>query len=121
MAMAAESALSRLLAVDALAWQGGGRHAPLAAATGAAAAQHATRTSSSVVVGEVSALKHELGNDAVEDAALVAVALLSGAQGAEVLGGLGDIGEELKGDALGGSIADADVEENFLRGGEGRG
>jgi len=81
----------------------------------------AARTSSSVVVGEVTTLQHELGDHAVEDAALVAEALLSRAQGAEVLGGLGDIGEELKGDALGGSVADADVEENFLRGGEGRG
>ena len=77
----------------------------------------AARTSSSVVVGEVTTLQHELGDHTVEDAALVAKALLSRAQGAEVLGGLGDIGGvELKGDALGGSIADGDVEENFLRG-----
>ncbi len=67
------------------------------------------------MVGEVSTLKHELGNHAVEDAALVAVALLSSAQGAEVLGGAGHVGIELEGHALGGSVADLDVEENVLQ------
>lgn len=41
-----------------------------------------------VVVGEVAALAHEVGDDAVENGALVAESLLAGAQGAEVLGGL---------------------------------
>ena len=68
------------------------------------------------MVGEVTALQHELRDHAVEDAALVAEALLSGAKGPEVLGGPGDISVELKGDALGSGIADGDVEENFLRG-----
>ncbi len=50
-----------------------------------------------VAVGEVSALAHEVGDDPVEGGALVAVALLAGAEGAEVLGGLGDhIGAELR-------------------------
>jgi hypothetical protein len=66
------------------------------------------------VVGEVSALQHELGNHAVEDAALVAVALLSCAQRTEVLGSARNVSEELEGDALGGSFADLDIEENFL-------
>lgn len=40
---------------------------------------------SAVVVGEIAALAHELGDDAVEAAALEAKALLVGAQAAEVL------------------------------------
>ena len=53
--------------------------------------------SGSVVVGEVAALAHEVGDDAVEGGALVAEALLARAQGAEVLGGAGDnVGAELK-------------------------
>lgn len=42
---------------------------------------------SAVVVGEIAALAHELGDDAVEAAALEAKALLVGAQAAEVLWG----------------------------------
>ncbi len=68
------------------------------------------------MVGEVSALKHELRDHAVKDATLVAVALLSGAKSAEVLGGAGDVGEELEGDALGSSVTDLNVEEDFLYG-----
>ena len=71
-------------------------------------------TSGSVVVREVSALQHELWNHAVEDAALVTVALLSCAQRTKVLGSARNVGEELEGDALGGSFADLDIEENFL-------
>jgi hypothetical protein len=53
--------------------------------------------SSAVVVGEVSALAHEVGDDAVECGALVAVALLAGAQSAEVFASLwNDIGAKLK-------------------------
>ena len=53
--------------------------------------------SGSVVVGEVAALAHEVGDDAVEGGALVAEALLSGAEGAEVLSGArNDVGAELK-------------------------
>ena len=43
-----------------------------------------------VATGEVTALQHELGDDAVELGALVAEALLAGAEGTEVLGRLGD-------------------------------
>jgi len=50
----------------------------------------------SVVVGEVSTLAHEVGDDTVEAGALVAEALLAGAQGAEVLGSLWhNIGSQL--------------------------
>ena len=42
-------------------------------------------------------LAHEVGDDTVEGGALVAVSLLPGAQGAEVLRGLGDnIAPQLK-------------------------
>lgn len=55
-----------------------------------------------VAAGEVTALEHELRDDAVELAAGVAEALLAGAEGAEVLGGLGDdVVEELEVDAAG--------------------
>ena len=52
---------------------------------------------SSVVVGEVTTLAHEVGDDPVEGGALEAETLLSGAEGAEVLGGLGDdVGTKLR-------------------------
>ena len=42
-------------------------------------------------------LAHEIGDDPVEGGALVSESLLSGAQGAEVLGGLGDhVSSQLK-------------------------
>ena len=41
------------------------------------------------VVGEVTALAHESGDDAVEARSLVTEALLAGAQGAEVFSSLG--------------------------------
>lgn len=60
--------------------------------------------SSAVVSGEITTLAHELGDDAVEGAALVAKALLASAQGAEVLGSLGDsLVEEFKDNAAKGS------------------
>jgi hypothetical protein len=46
--------------------------------------------SSAIVVGEVASLAHEVGNDTVECGALVAVALLAGAQRAKVLACLWD-------------------------------
>lgn len=53
-----------------------------------------------VATGEVTALKHELGDDAVEGRALVAEALLASAESTEVLGGLGnDVVEQLEVDA----------------------
>ena len=42
-------------------------------------------SSSAVVVGEVTALAHEVGDDPVEGAALVAEALLAGAESTEVV------------------------------------
>lgn len=45
-----------------------------------------------VATGEVTALKHEIRNDAVERGALVAEALLAGAESTEVLSSLGDDG-----------------------------
>jgi hypothetical protein len=53
-----------------------------------------------VATGEVTTLEHEVGDDAVERGALVAEALLAGAESAEVLGGLGDnVIEEVEVDA----------------------
>lgn len=55
--------------------------------------------SSAVMVGEVTALAHEVGDDTVECGALVTVALLAGAQSAEVFASLGNnIGAKLKRD-----------------------
>ena len=47
-------------------------------------------SSGSVPGGEVASLTHEVGDDTVEAGALVAEALLSGAESTEVLGSLGD-------------------------------
>jgi hypothetical protein len=77
--------------------------------------------SGAVAAGEVAALAHEAGDDAVEGGALVvqrlprdAQALLARAQAAEVLGRPGDlVGEELHDDAAGLGLADEDVEENL--------
>jgi hypothetical protein len=53
-----------------------------------------------VAAGEVTTLKHELGNDTVELGAGIAKALLASAESAEVLSRLGDdIVEELEVDA----------------------
>ena len=73
---------------------------------------------SAVAAGEVTALDHEVLDDAVELGALVAEglpgaagALLAGAESAEVLGSLGDdVSEELEDDAASRSAADGDVE-----------
>jgi hypothetical protein len=64
-----------------------------------------TLTARAIVAGEIAALEHELGDNAVEAGALVvqgyaglADALLAGAQRAEVFDGLGDgFGIELQG------------------------
>lgn len=73
-----------------------------------------------VASSKVAALDHELLDDSVESATLVvqrlavlAQALLARAQGAEVLGRLGDdIVVQLEGDAALGLIADGHVEED---------
>ena len=58
------------------------------------------RSSTHIATGEVTALKHEVGNDTMELGATVAEALLLGAQSTEVLDGLGDdVVEELEVDA----------------------
>jgi hypothetical protein len=58
--------------------------------------------STHIAAGEVTTLKHEIGDDTVELGARVAEALLASAEGAEVLDGLGDdIVEELEVDAAG--------------------
>lgn len=55
-----------------------------------------------VATGEVTTLEHELGDDTVELGASIAVALLAGAESAEVLSGLGDdVVKELEVDAAG--------------------
>jgi len=65
----------------------------------------------SVVVGEVAALAHEVGDDAVEGGVGVAEALLAGAQSAEVLGGLGGhVGTQLNDDSADGRGSGGDVE-----------
>jgi len=67
--------------------------------------------SSAVVVGEVSALAHEVGDDAVEGRALVPESLFSGAKGAEILSGLGHhIGPQLHDDSADGVATGSDVE-----------
>lgn len=73
-----------------------------------------------ITSSKVTTLDHELLDDAVEDGTLVveglarlADALLAGAQGAEVLGRLGDeVGVQLHGDAADGLAAEGDVEED---------
>ena len=75
-----------------------------------------------VTVGEVAALEHELGNDAVEDGPFVvegfaacAHAFFARAQRAEVLHGLGHGGAvEAHGDPPRGLAADGDVEEDLF-------
>ena len=57
-------------------------------------------STSSVVVGEVTSLAHELRNDTVEGGTLVSESLFSGAQGTKVFGSLGNnIGAEFHDDA----------------------
>ena len=77
-----------------------------------------------VAAGEVARLAHEVRDDAVEDAVLVAEGLarpadplLAGAQRAEVLARLrGDVDAELERDATDGRAADAHVEETTREG-----
>ena len=64
-----------------------------------------------VVAGEVAALEHELGDDAVEPRAGVAVPVLPSAQLAEVARGLGDdVVVQLEYDAAARRTADGDIE-----------
>ena len=73
--------------------------------------------SGSVAGSEVSALAHEVGNHAVEGGALVAVALLPGAQGAEILAGpRNNIVPQLHDNLPKRNTISGDVEENFRYG-----
>ena len=64
-----------------------------------------------VVAGEVASLEHELGDDAVEPRAGVAVPVLPSAQLAEVARGLGDdVVVQLEHNAAAGCAADGDIE-----------
>jgi hypothetical protein len=55
------------------------------------------KDSTYVATGEVATLEHEVRDDTVERRALVAEALLAGAESAEVLSGLGnDVIEEIE-------------------------
>ena len=66
-----------------------------------------------VAAGEVAALAHEVGDDAVEAGALEAETLLAGAQRAEVLRGFGDdVRAQGHLDATGRAAADLDVEKD---------
>jgi len=77
-------------------------------------------TASAVAAGEVTTLEHELGDHTVESAALVAEGLatatdtlLTSAEAAEVLGGLGDnVREEGEDDAAGRGTTDRDIKEH---------
>ena len=76
-------------------------------------------SSGSVVVGEVTSLAHEIGDDTVEAGSLVSESLLAGAQSTEVLGGLGNnIGSQLHGDSSSGLSANGDIKVNLRIGPE---
>jgi len=67
-----------------------------------------------VVVGEVTALAHEVGDHAVEAAALETEPLLARAQGAKVLRRLrNNVGTQLHDDAAGGLTVDGHIEEDL--------
>ena len=67
-------------------------------------------SSSAVVVGEVSSLEHELGDDSVEAWSGIAEALLTSAESSEVLSSLGDyVLVEFEGDSACGSSVNGDV------------
>lgn len=57
-------------------------------------------SSSTIKVGEVTTLEHEVGNDSVEDGVGIAVALFTSSESSEVLSSLGDdVVVELEGDS----------------------
>ena len=56
-------------------------------------------TTSTVEVGEVTTLQHEVWNDSVEDGVLVTETLFTGTQSSEVLSGLWNVGVKLEGDS----------------------
>jgi len=71
-----------------------------------------------ISAGEVTALDHEIGNNAMELTTLKAKSFLARAQGAEVLGGFRDnVGKERKLNATNSLAVDRNVEENLWVGG----
>ena len=78
-------------------------------------------TTSSVTLGEVSSLEHEVGDHTVEDGSLeveglsgLSGSLLTSAESAEVLGSEGDdVSEELEDDAASSLSLDGDIEEDL--------
>ena len=66
-----------------------------------------------VAGSEVSSLAHEVGDDAMEGGALVAEALLSGAESTEVLGSLGDhVIPQLRQEDISNVVKTTDFESN---------
>lgn len=74
------------------------------------------------MVGEVTSLAHETGNDSVETRFGISVSLFSGAQRTEVFGGLGsDIRSQFHGDSSDIFVADLHIEVNLGVGHQRRG
>jgi len=68
---------------------------------------------SAIVVGEVTTLAHEVGDDTVEDAALVAKTLFASAEGTEIFCSPGDdVTPELDNNPSSGLAIDSHVHEN---------
>lgn len=69
--------------------------------------------SSAVALGEVTSLSHEVSDDSVESASLVAVAGFASAEGSEVFCGFGDdVVVEFEDNSTSILTANADIEEN---------
>jgi len=67
----------------------------------------------SIVLGEVTTLQHELGDDTMERAAFVSKSVLTGGEFTEVPGSLGNnIVIEPEDDATGGLVVDCDIKED---------
>ena len=71
-------------------------------------------STSAVALGEVTTLKHELGDDTVEGGTLVSVAMFASSKLAEVLGSLGDnIVAQREDNSSGGLAVNGDIELEF--------
>jgi len=71
---------------------------------------------SAVVVGKIAALAHEVGDDSMERATLVAESLFAGAQGAEIFGRLrNDVVPQFHDDLSNGGAVGGDIEEHTAR------
>jgi hypothetical protein len=70
-------------------------------------------TARAIVIGKVTALEHELGNDTVEPGSFVTITVLARGELTEIFGRLWhDVVEQLERDAASGFVVDADVEED---------